>query len=178
MIPLRLQCLRALTTLIESTETGTWEDDTPIDLAGKVQRGRKVFSDSDFEENEDTLISILEAPRPLVGLYAGVEQTARKESWQLLLQGWTKDDKLHPSDPAYFLQSAVEQRVSRAAQRDDQGLPVFPDDYRLGGLAYELILGQGIVRPAEGDPSRYTMFYVPLTIVLALETSKPYQPLS
>lgn len=173
-VPKQLAILRDLTTHLEAAE-GLWEDETAIDLEGAVLRGRKFFADSDFDDVEGALVSILEAPRPIFNDTAGVERVARKESWTLLLQGWTQDDKKHPSDPAYFLKAAVEKRLSRLVEMNDQGEPLYPDEFRLGGTVIKLEIGQGLVRPPDAAITRYTMFYIPIVIELATDISKPYR---
>lgn len=173
-VPLQLGVLRYLTDHLEGTD-GLWEDETAIDVTDAVWRGRKFFSDSDFDGLGGALLSILEAPRPLIGDSAGVERIKRKENWTLLLQGWTQDDKKHPSDPAYFLKAAVEKRLSRLVVLGDQGDPVYPAEFRMGGLVVELIVGQGLVRPPAEAITRYSMFYIPLVINLVTDLSNPYQ---
>lgn len=136
-----------------------------------VFRGTLVVSAREVED----CLSILEAPRPIVGEPAGHEGYRRRETWTLLVQGWPKDDKKNPSDPAYFLKAAVEERLYRVIAVDEKtGLPAYPDDYLLGGDVASLTIGQGVVRPPEQEAaSRLAMFYLPLMLEITTDVSNP-----
>lgn len=135
-------------------------------------RGRAVISAQDVED----CLSILEAPRPVVGAPADVEGVKRLETWTLLLQGWPKDDKKNPSDPAYAMKAAVEQQLSKLIKvADHDGNPKYPEHWMLGGDITSLTIGQGVVRPpSEEAPSRLAMFYIPLIVGIQTDISNPY----
>ena len=137
-----------------------------------VFRGKAIVSAREIED----CLSILEAPRPIVGEAAGHNGHKRRENWTLLVQGWPKDDKENPSDPAYKIKAAVEQWLYRIiAVREQDGLPVYPDLYMLGGDLASLTIGQGVVRPpAEEAASRLAMFYLPLILEIITDVSNPY----
>lgn len=137
-----------------------------------VRRGMAVVSAKDIQD----CLSILEAPRPLVGLGAGENGHKRLENWTLLLQGWPKDDKENPSDPAYNLKSACEQWLSRVIAVDpNTGLPAYPESYMLGGDISALTIGQGLVRPpSEEGASRLAMFFLPLIVEMTTDVLNPY----
>lgn len=137
----------------------------------KVYRGKLVVSAKEIED----CLSILEAPRPVIGEGAGHNNHKRNETWTLLVQGWPKDDKENPSDPAYYLKAAVEKRLSRIIQvNDNMGLPTYPDEYMLGGDIGSMIVGQGVVRPpAEEAASRLAMFYLPLVLEINTDIRNP-----
>lgn len=137
----------------------------------EVFRGRTVVSAKEIED----CLSVLEAPRPVVGEGAGHNNHKRNETWTLLLQGWPKDDKKNPSDPAYALKAAVEQWLSRIIDVDDRsGLPKYPDIYMLGGDIGSMIIGQGVVRPpSEEAASRLAMYYLPLILELTTDIRNP-----
>lgn len=137
-----------------------------------VSRGKLVVSAKDIED----CLSVLEAPRPVVGQPAGDHGYKRLESWTLLVQGWPKDDKENPSDPAYALKAAVEQWLYRiVAVNDKSGLPLYPEIYLLGKDLKSLIVGQGVVRPPnEESASRLAMFYLPLILEITTDISNPY----
>lgn len=138
----------------------------------KVYRGKLVVSAKEVED----CMSLLEAPRPVVGEGAGHLGHKRNETWTLLLQGWPKDDKENPSDPAYNMRAAVEQWLSRITEVDDRtGLPVHKDIYLLGGDIGSMIVGQGVVRPpSEEAASRLAMFYLPLMLEVTTDIRNPY----
>ena len=138
----------------------------------KCYRGLLVVSAKEVQD----CLSILEAPRPVVGQPAGHNGHRRLETWTLLVQGWPKDDKENPSDPAYAMKAAVEQWLYRfIAVREEDGLPVYPDLYMLGGDVASLTIGQGVVRPpSEEAASRLAMFYLPLILEITTDVSNPY----
>lgn len=173
--PRQLRIMRWLTTHLEAIggPRAEAEDSSPYDLTGKVFRGRRIISQEEI--GSDELLSILEAPRTLTIEAAGNEQTKRNEkNWTLLLQGWTLDDKLHPSDPAYWLKAAVEARLAMIVELDDQGEPKWTEYFRMGGLISDMTIGQGLVRPPEQNITKYTMFYLPLIIQLVSDVRRPY----
>lgn len=138
----------------------------------KCYRGKLVVSAKEVED----CLSILEAPRPVVGQPAGHQGHKRLETWTLLVQGWPKDDKENPSDPAYAMKAAVEQWLYRLIAVEEQtGLPVYKDLYLLGGDIASLTIGQGVVRPPSEDAaSRLAMFYLPLILEITTDVSNPY----
>lgn len=136
-------------------------------------RGKLVVTASELVDK----LSIIEAPRPIDGTPAGNMNRVRNESWQLYLQGWPKDDKVNPSDPAYYMKAAVEVQLSRLIDEDDEtGLPKYPTEYLLGREITSLTVGQGVVRPPSDEAaSRLAMFYIPLTIGLVTDIRNPYK---
>lgn len=161
--PKQLRILKKLSAHLEATSG----------YAGvRCHRGRTIVSARDIED----CLSILEAPRPVTGTPAGHEGHRRKESWTLLVQGWPKDDKDNPSDPAYRMKAAVELQLSRLiAVREQDGLPLYPDEYMLGGDLVTLTIGQGVVRPPEQEvASRLAMFYLPLVLEIVTDIRNPY----
>lgn len=138
----------------------------------KCYRGKLVVSAKEVED----CLSILEAPRPVVGQPAGHQGHKRLETWTLLVQGWPKDDKENPSDPAYAMKAAVEQWLYRLIAVEEQtGMPVYKDLYLLGGDIASLTIGQGVVRPPSEDAaSRLAMFYLPLILEITTDVSNPY----
>lgn len=165
----RLQVLKALTTLLEATVVTPFPGLVPMmpaNLAGVVFRGRARFGEND----PDTMLSILEAPRPGGANYAG-ENEARNENWLLLVQGWCPDDKQNPSDPVYSLLDDVERQLDRVTRISSAGMPKYPSDYMLGNLVSRFQVGQPVVRPPTPDVSSKSFFYVPVQVGLARITS-------
>ena len=136
-----------------------------------VFRGKAIVSAREIED----CLSVLEAPRPLVGLGAGENGVRRLENWTLLLQGWPKDDKENPSDPAYYLKAACEKHLSKIVEVDpDSGLGLYPELYLLGGDISALTIGQGLVRPpSEEGASRLAMFFLPLIVEMTTDVRNP-----
>lgn len=160
----QLRILKKLTTHLEATSGYT---------GIKVYRGTLIVSAKEVQD----CLSILEAPRPVVGQPAGHQGHRRLETWTLLVQGWPQDDKNNPSDPAYALKAAVEQWLYRIIAQDEKtGLPLYPDVYLLGGDIGSMTIGQGVVRPPEQEAaSRLAMFYLPLILEIATDISNPYK---
>lgn len=156
--PIKLQVLKALTAHLEGIE---WNGST---LEGCVFRGRNRFGENDPE----TMLSLLEAPRPDIGRQGGELNQARSYTWDILLQAWTKDDENNPSDPMYFLQEAIEQRLSMIIATDrHSGMGKFPGVYRLGNLVHGFGYGPGVIRPPTDNISSKTFLYMPIRIDLA-----------
>ncbi len=166
----RLSVLKALTTLIEGTSvTPVAGIELPATLAGVVFRGRTVFGADD----PTTMVAILEAPRPGDAFFTE-NNSARSETWQLLIQGWCPDDKTHPSDPAYSLMDDVERRLDRITRSSrETGYPKFPEHYMLGvndadeQLIQSFRVLPGVVRPPAESLSSKSFFYLPVQVGLA-----------
>lgn len=160
--PKQLRVLRRLSALLEATSG----------YEGiKCYRGKSVIS---AKEVEDTL-SILEAPRPVIGQGAAEQNVKRNETWTLLVQGWPKDDPDHPSEPAYWMKAAVEQQLSLVIAELPNGALRQDPIYMLGGDITSLTIGQGVVRPAsEEAASRLAMFYLPLIVGITTDVRNPY----
>lgn len=162
--PKQLRIMRKLSALLEATSA--------FDGKGvKCWRGKSVLTAKD---TEDTL-SLLEAPRPIVGSPAAENGTRRDETWTLLLQGWPKDDPDEPSAPAYWMKAACEQQLSLVIAELPNGVQRSDNVYMLGGDISSLTIGQGVVRPAgEEGASRLAMFYIPLIIGLQTNVQNPF----
>lgn len=165
----QLAILKAITAHLEGmTVAGGYG----YDLAGRVFRGRAVYGD----EMPLPCVSILEAVRPDESPRAyGTERARRIEDWILLVQGWTHDDKVNPTDPAYDLKAWVEQRLSEIVAVDDRnGRPLYPSVYRLGGLIAEAGIGPGVVSPPRPNISAKAFFYLPVVVKGAFSPLTPF----
>lgn len=161
----RLQALKALTVLLEGTVLTPVAGITPAlpaTLSGVVFRGRAKFGEND----PDTMLSILESPRPGGAQFAG-DGEARSEDWLLLVQGWCPDDKVNPSDPIYSLVDDVEKRLDRITRvLTSTGMGKYPE-YMLGGLITRFQMTPPVVRPPSENISSKSFFYIPLQVGLA-----------
>lgn len=160
--PYKLQVLKALCSHLEGITAANGYN---YDLTNAVFRGRTIFGDSD----PIPMLSVLESPRAVPGAGAGEHQLLRYDEWELLVQGWTHDDPINPTDPVYPLLDAVEKRLSEIVKikSDGSGRPVNPATYRLGGLIGDLKFGPGIVRPPTDGVSSKAFFYLPVRVHLA-----------
>ena len=170
--PIRLQILKALCAHLETivhvapdpANGIVGEDWHGFNLAGKVFRGRTKFGD----ESPETMLSILESPRPDFPTTAGTNGVARSEEWPLLLQGWTVDDKQNPSDPVYFLMEAVETKLAEIVKlKKGSGFPAYPSAYMLGNRITSFSFGPGVVRPPTEGISAKAFLYMPLRVGVA-----------
>lgn len=160
-VPVKLQILRALCSHLEGIVGPDWGD---FDLTGKVYRGRNRFGD----DCPETFLSILEAPRPDGGREGGENKANKSGEWSLLLQGWTTDDPVNPSDPIYYLQAEVESRLSMIVDvNGHSGIPRFRDVYMLGNLVTSFSYGPGVVRPPTDGVSSKAFLYMPIRVGLA-----------
>lgn len=160
--PKQLRVMRKLAALLEATSG--YE-------GVKCWLGKSIVTSRDVE---DTL-SILEAPRPIIGAPAGENGVKRNETWTLLVQGWPKDNPLEPSAPAYWMKAAVEQQLSLVIAELPNGVQRKDTVYMLGGDISALTIGQGVVRPPSEDAaSRLAMFYLPLIIEINVDVRNPH----
>lgn len=169
-VPYRLAVLNALTGLLEMAN-GPDHMGQPFNLSGKVFRGRTEFG----EETALPALSILESPTPDIGRFAGSGE-AFADKWTLLVQGWAKDDKDNPSDPAYYLAAATLERLAliTATRNDASGRPLDKQAYLLNGLLTDAEIGAYVVRPVDKQASSRAFFYLPIRLGLARDVGEPY----
>lgn len=171
-IPLRLVVLKRLTTLLEQINALD-QNGVAYNLTGNVYRGRTEFG----TETMLPALSILEAPAPALGNFAGENGgEAMRDTWLLLIQGWATDDKLNPSDPAYYLAAATVQQLAKitATRSDGSGRPADPVNHLLGGIIDKLEVGPYVVRPLDNTSSSRAFFYLPIRMGIAQLLSEPY----
>lgn len=156
----RLSVLIALSDLLKTmTPANGWG----YDLSESVFRGRSKFG----EDDPETMVSILEAPKPDYGLTSGENGGHRKEEWNLLLQGWCPEDHDNPTDPAHEMMWAVEQLLNKVIAVDGRsGNPKYPAEYMLGNKITGFAFGPGVVRPATEGISNRAFFYLPVRVGL------------
>jgi hypothetical protein len=167
----RLATLKALTAHLEAEITVA--NGYKHDLAGAVFRGRAKFDDDD----PLPMISILESPNPdRFPNRAGEHDNIRvdqRDNWTLLLQGWAKDDKLNPTDPAYDLMADVKKALALLVkERPEYGTGVHPN-YRLGGLILGLEYEPGTVRPPD-EQSTKAFFWMRVILHFSEDFNDPY----
>lgn len=175
--PIALAALKVLTAHLEGIKPTNGYD---FDLRGKVFRGRVRFG----REEPLPMLSILEAPRPEDGLLLPVAAENSRRSvreWGLLIQGWAVDDLDHPTDQAYYLMAAVEQRLSDLVAVRTSGQPVDPVAYLLGRTAAgkprisNAVIGPGLVRPPQEGISDTAFFYLPISLQRTVDPANPYE---
>lgn len=174
--PFRLRVLEALTALLSEIERTAgvtveyqWSLATDPDTApdGKVFRGRGAFGTND----PLPMIAIVEDPKALNDDEARPETAVGKITrWPLIIQGFVKDDPVHPTDPAYFLMEDVRAKL-RAARADRKNVLGF--GYKAPGVI-DIYMGTGVVRPPDNEISATTYFWLPVELCLAEDESNAF----
>ena len=169
----RLTTLKAITDFLK-TEVAV-ASGYKHDLDGAVFRGKMFYT------NNDPLpcVSILENidpdryPREAGGDRA---HPVTKEGWVLLVQGWVKDDKENPTDPAYELMADVRKALAKLCRRPStmSAEPENPD-YNLGGLIAGMTMEPGIARPPIEQVSSKAFFWMRVVLKFVEDPNDPYK---
>ena len=157
-VPTRLRILRAMTTTLEQVHV----DGTS--LAGSVFRGRTIYG----ADTPLPSLSILEPPIPPETVAGAPDERHQHGRWELLVQGWTKDDSDNPTDPAHYLMAETK-RVLTAEKTRRRGLDIFG----MGDKVVSLDIGQGAVRPPDEISSR-AYFWLLVTLGIVDDLANPY----
>lgn len=171
--PFRLRVLQALTDHLKSiTPANGFQSDLSDFIAGdglssvRVFRGRDSFGESD----ELPFVSVLEDFRPDDQKLGGPGTTGGAGEWRLLIQGFVKDDPVHPTDPAYIMAADVIMALARLRK----------DRYDILGLGnatpcvHSVNFKQPVVRPADGEVSSTSFFFITLTLGLVENLENPF----
>lgn len=179
MISKKLKILKALTTHLEGINPD-WVDlpapmtgeVCPYDFRGAVYRGRTEFGD----EVQTPFIAVLEAPRQFDPNNGGLGRLVQDEDWTILIQGFAKDDKKHPLDPAYDMLAWVQMRMARITSVNKNGSRggLYPNEWRLGGVVGEIRYQIPIVRPGKDGVSDAAYFYMPISVGTVTDLSMPF----
>lgn len=179
MISKKLKIMKEVTVQLEGI-TPAWADlppemagvECPYDLSKSVFRGRVEFGD----EVKEPFVVLLEAPRQLDPLGAGTGRLVSDEDWILLVQGFAKDDKKNPLDPAYDLLAWVQMRLARITTEKKNGGRggLYPNEWRLGGLIADVRYQIPIVRPGKDNVSDTAYFYMPISVGNVTDLTMPF----
>lgn len=163
--PRRLDVLINLQLLLEEIST---DDGDLYTMAGKVHINRMLFG-PDVRQDNDAMLSIIEAPRPDFATFAGAGE-ARSDKWTLMIQGTVPDDKTVDTEylPYFFCQD-VEKRLVRITERKASGNPKYPHDYMLGDMISSVEVAPPVIRPPEAGVSSHAFFYLPIRLGIAVE---------
>jgi len=173
--PTRLRILKNLTAIIEAIrpeDSNSQATGYTVSLQNAVFRGRNIFGDSD----PLPMVAILENPIPPDQIPSPPENPARHGDWDLAIQGFCKDDRIHPTDPAYALAADVVMALSRERTRAVQEMktkgrvinPLFGEKAVTG-----FQIGVPIVRPPD-ETSAKAYFWLTITLNVAENLEKPY----
>lgn len=176
-IPTRLLVLMRLCDLLEGPLV---IDGVSTSLAGKVYRGRNLLGDESVADDMCPCLSIIEAPRPDIAVFAG-DGEARLDALTLLITGvandleWAPGNTNQRGDAGYYLHAAVEERLARIVSlKAKTGNPEFPEHYMLGNLITSLAVAPPVVRP-EGDKlSSKATFFLPVRVGIGGALWQPY----
>ncbi|MBK3745541.1 hypothetical protein G3A39_41000 [Paraburkholderia aspalathi] len=160
--PFRLRVLHGLTKVLEGVNP---DNGFQFDMRNSVFRGRVKYGPKD----PIPMISILEAPIPLDVLRSKGENPNSTGEWELLIQGFVKDDFVNPSDPAHHLMAEVKAALAAEKRRDN-----IYNMLGMEGRVVEMYIGQGTVRPPD-DATDKAFFWLTLTLKLVEFLTEPYR---
>lgn len=162
--PIRLKCLKGVTSALERINPA---NGFAADLRGAVFRGRVFFGSDD----PIPMIALFEPPVTEPRDQGGKQGTVSTGPWALIIQGFVKDDKLNPLDPAYELAADVLTVLAeeRARTKADGRTA---DMFGMGGFIQKMTIGNPIVRPSdEISPTAY--FWITLDLTVIEDLAKP-----
>lgn len=169
--PFRLKIIMALTDLIRTvTPANGHHFDLSID--GAVVRGRQTIGDDEPEY----MVSLLEPPAAIEALRnKAVDNTANATEWDILVQGWAKDDRdAEDCDLAYVLAADVRSVLASELTRKAPSRPGAPDLLGMGRHLTSIRIGSPVVRPTE-EVSGYGVFYLILTLKIVEDMATPFR---
>lgn len=159
--PFRLHVLKQLTACLQEITEANGYAHTMTD---RVFRGRTIFG----QETAVPFLSILEVPIPLDQLRMPGDSALSAGPWDLLVQGFVKDDPKNPTDPAHLLMADVRKRLGMEKTK-------ILDGTILGMKSVtDMTIGPGVVRPPDADVSSTAYFYLSVTLHLAEDLEDPY----
>ena len=171
--PLRLHIIK---TMQEGLRTITPDNGYIMDFSGaegtpanRVFRGRATFGARD----PIPMLSILEAPIPLDQFPSPAHATESTGPWELVVQGFFKDDKDNPCDEAYIGLADVKkwlalEKLKMQREFGARGL------FGIGRAVTGMIIGQGVVRPPD-EISAKAYFWLTLALDVAEDLKRPYE---
>lgn len=164
--PFRLRVLEAITEQLQTIQRTAGPTTGPYtyDLADAVFRGRAAYGQND----PLPMVAILEDPKELDQEAVPINSDVGKGDWRLLIQGFIRDDSVHPTDPAYYLLADVKAALQTAnIDRNILGL---------GGkkpTITTLHIGSGVVRPPD-DLSVVAYFWLPIRLCLVEDADNAF----
>ncbi len=171
--PFRLRVMKAISaSLAEISVAGGYN----FDLAGKVFRGRLIYGDND----PIPLISIIEPPLPNEKRNSPYASTADDGMWEIIIQGFVKDDRDNPTDPAHLAMADVKKKLAQELKRPRQmpvrGYDPFGLDPTNGAKnrIEQFKIGAGVVRPPEEAVSTKAYFWLTLSLKIVEDNLDPF----
>lgn len=183
-VPFRLKILMNLTELLRTINPDNgYEFDMrkPIDPENPnapdvIQRGKILFG----EDDPVPMIALIEPPVPAEGMATPQKDNpAHIGKWDILIQGFVKDDPSNPSDDAYRLMAEVK-KVWTKHVKDSETLDKRYHDYlglgqkgKPGNRINGVTMGRGAVRPADSVSDK-SFFWLHFTLDLSEDLANPY----
>lgn len=174
--PFRLRVVKALCDRLKTITPANGYDHDMSDftdeagrLAERVFRGRDLFGASDPKP----LLCVLEDPRAAEPNGAPTNSPNQTNQFRLLIQGFVKDDKFHPLDPAYRLSAEV---IKCLAGSRESRFSVLGFGSRAPCIM-SLSIGPPVHRPGSDEFSDTGYFLIAVTLHLAELLDDPYGPL-
>lgn len=173
----RLRVLKALSTHLatEVRPANGYQHD--LSVTGAVSRGVLYLT----QDSPVPSVSILDNIDPdraarRTGWQDRVDADTSLEGWTLLIQGWVKDDKLNPTDPAFNLMADVRKALAKVLQDADPhaGRAQAHASYMLGGLIEGMTMEPGIARPPMEGVSSLAFFWMRVTLKFVEDQNDPY----
>ena len=163
--PIRLEVLIRMSEVLKEI---TVANGYKVEIGSSVFRGRGVYGD----ETPLPALSILEAPIPLDQLPSAKDNQALAGRGELVIQGWVKDDRANPTDPAQVLLADVKRRLAIEKKKADWDQPE-EGIFGLGRFVTAMYIGPGVVRPPE-EISAKAYFWLTITLDIAEDMEDPY----
>jgi len=132
----------------------------------RVFRGRTIFGEND----PLPAVAVLEDPRSLDANNGTGNSTAAANEFRLLIQGFVRDDKDHPLDPAYMLSAEIIKALVGAKKERFNILGMGSRAPCVSSLS----IGQPIHRPADDEISSQAYFLIPIRLMLAENLETPF----
>lgn len=175
--PFRLRVLKAISACLSEISK---DDGFNFNFAGKVFRGRLIYGDSD----PVPMISIIEPPLPNEKRDSPYASTVEDGKWEIIVQGFVKDDRENPTDPGHLAMADVKKRLAAELKRKGAGANLrqndpfginFGADGRLRkNHISEFKIGAGVVRPPEEAVSTKAYFWLTLSLKIVEDNLDPF----
>lgn len=167
----RIRVQKAITAALQEITPANGYDH---DFSDCVFRGRLIYGDSD----PVPMISILEPPLPPDRLPAPMNAGHNAGDYDLLIQGFVKDDRENPTDPAHKAMADVKKRLAFEQKRQHtlprRGFNPFGLDSEKGNRVESFKIGAGVVRPPEEGVSTKAYFWLNLSLKITEDNSDPF----
>lgn len=168
---LRLRILRTLAAWLEGVDGTAFglidEADAALStMVDRVKRGRIEYGSDD----PIPMLSILEVPIPLDTIVPPPDSEYSKGAWELLIQGFARDDPDNPTDPAHVLMAAVKKRLAQAKMQNYNSDGI----WGMGNHVIDMRIGAGVVRPPD-EISAKAYFWLNLTLDITENLDQPFE---